>query len=1124
MTSPMIASSLGTLPYDDVYLDQLSSDDEDEEEEEIDENVSISLKPLMSPRKRPKVAMRMSRGPTVWQVRQQKRCLKAFYVVMMLSVISLVTFVLFRITHDYHSTINKVTTQENFYVTVLPNGTTIKVPEKVETEVLPCTSFDVEDVWIQNFPMYQTETAVRLIDVNKDGTLDVILGYSTAVNGYFNDENLLCGIYFNGEKPCFGGILALDGRTGEMLWNYRTKQEIFALNCNVDIDKDGVKDCLGAGRTGLFMLVSGATGEAIWVFDDNEILESISNLYTAQFVQDMDGDGTQDVLNIHGGDPFRVPGSPVRHVGKLVLFSGRDGHVISFVEVPDGVESYYSPQVYYKKDNKPWVIFGTGGETHSGSLWVMPLQDIMEKTTIHAKKLYTGETKGIMTPPVLVDLTGDNVEDIVMRMYDSLTLAFDGETYLQLWNYSRPESESYGTPAAGFYNDDDIPDFVIQSNVGPGYPIYYNSEVTILDGRNGKPLLVSPIKSAGTVQSSPLTISTEGSGNDAFLYFKLYCQGHEEDDTRYKLGSEQRTESVSWMDFCFERFGSKETYTKMYALNQHMQPPGEAIYSSLERKSVEYQYKVNSSLLAKAYLDKHPEVFNIMQKVVLQREQGNEQGLDEMVGDLRNGDDDVQDIDYDMTTGMPPFTQQLIRPHHLPNIDAVDNDALPPFLDDEDDDGEDDDTKYSALLEKLQNFFDDIGLQDEEEEEEEPMDDEYQDYSVMRRPPSRPQYSTQGFPNRYTTANNRYGPSQDRTRYRPSQGTNTYRPSPDRNDYNDDDDNSEETLSRLLKKYPWLLEELYNNQGRQTPAADSYNRPAKKHEPELWLPRRQWGREGDLWNRRRRDTAGVEDKKRRVHRPHGKLLKGTHNSNAVGRETDILLGTKCKIFHIKLNTFSHNRDRVQRTDHHLRKHRLINHNSKLDKHLDRGQLRHRIHKRPRRHAGSHDAGGIMRLLSTGSLAPPIDDVDSSQSIDLLFAMYWFYPSDQEIILPEEEHCLKAWTANETERLKPGNAFYGLDHDAYEERSRAFCIKKNHQTAQKKAQLLSNMNPLDVYPFNVHGGELTVYRLRLTCRCGLQNQNSAPNKRCAKVLPYKEQQWAEYMGTFGNSRFQQRKTT
>ena len=38
-------------------------------------------------------------------------------------------------------------------------------------------------------------------------------------------------------------------------------------------------------------------------------------------------------------------GDPVSHIGKLVIFSGSDGHVISFVLMPDNVESYYSPQV-----------------------------------------------------------------------------------------------------------------------------------------------------------------------------------------------------------------------------------------------------------------------------------------------------------------------------------------------------------------------------------------------------------------------------------------------------------------------------------------------------------------------------------------------------------------------------------------------------------------------------------------------------------------------------------------------------------------------------------------------------------------------------------------------------------
>ena len=56
------------------------------------------------------------------------------------------------------------------------------------------------------------------------------------------------------------------------------------------------------------MLLSGATGELIWKFDDNKVLQSVSNLYTAQFIQDVDNDGIQDVLNVHGGDPFRAPG------------------------------------------------------------------------------------------------------------------------------------------------------------------------------------------------------------------------------------------------------------------------------------------------------------------------------------------------------------------------------------------------------------------------------------------------------------------------------------------------------------------------------------------------------------------------------------------------------------------------------------------------------------------------------------------------------------------------------------------------------------------------------------------------------------------------------------------------
>lgn len=52
-----------------------------------------------------------------------------------------------------------------------------------------------------------------------------------------------------------GEIIALDGSDGmhgNRIWNIPTMNEVFVLNCgNIDINKDGHGDCLGAGRRGI---------------------------------------------------------------------------------------------------------------------------------------------------------------------------------------------------------------------------------------------------------------------------------------------------------------------------------------------------------------------------------------------------------------------------------------------------------------------------------------------------------------------------------------------------------------------------------------------------------------------------------------------------------------------------------------------------------------------------------------------------------------------------------------------------------------------------------------------------------------------------------------------------------
>ena len=62
---------------------------------------------------------------------------------------------------------------------------------------------------------------------------------------------------------------------------------------------------------------------------------------------------------------------------------------------------------------------------------------------VQARPIYTDRLKGVMTPPVLVDLTGDGTVDIVINPYNSSVLAIDGRTFAILWNHTVPFSESY---------------------------------------------------------------------------------------------------------------------------------------------------------------------------------------------------------------------------------------------------------------------------------------------------------------------------------------------------------------------------------------------------------------------------------------------------------------------------------------------------------------------------------------------------------------------------------------------------------------------------------------------------------------------------------------------------------
>jgi hypothetical protein len=49
--------------------------------------------------------------------------------------------------------------------------------------------------------------------------------------------------------------------------------------------------------------------------------------------------------------------------GRIIIFDGRNGSVLRWMQTPDRRESYYPPQILTWLDGEQFVLFGTGGNS-----------------------------------------------------------------------------------------------------------------------------------------------------------------------------------------------------------------------------------------------------------------------------------------------------------------------------------------------------------------------------------------------------------------------------------------------------------------------------------------------------------------------------------------------------------------------------------------------------------------------------------------------------------------------------------------------------------------------------------------------------------------------------------------
>jgi len=329
-------------------------------------------------------------------------------------------------------------------------------------------------LWSRDFNKLGSSSSVRCVDLNKDNILDIVVGASE-----------------NEFEPSDSSVVALDGKTGRVLWSVFAKDQIVGSAAFLDINGDAIPDVFIGGRSAELICIDGATGKSIWRFQKtstNAILACCLrfNFFNPQIIPDQDRDGLPDILVSNGGNVRAIPFSEnERFPGVLAVFSSKNGQVIAAATMPDGKETYMSPVLYdFEEKGTISIIFGTGGETVGGNLFITTLADVLKNDISGATKLASGADRGFIAPPTLADVTTDGTKDIIVNWFGGKMLAINGKTHTTIWERPVPNTEVYGTAVPGRFNADNIPDFFSIYNQG-AWPNNKGSVQVLIDGKTG---------------------------------------------------------------------------------------------------------------------------------------------------------------------------------------------------------------------------------------------------------------------------------------------------------------------------------------------------------------------------------------------------------------------------------------------------------------------------------------------------------------------------------------------------------------------------------------------------------------------------------------------------------------
>jgi len=363
---------------------------------------------------------------------------------------------------------------------------------------------------------HATFSSPALVDLDRDGIEDIVFG-----SGMDRTRPAEGRYYFAKEPDPAGYVAAVSGATGQLLWKAPHTGDAHTVPVFADVNGDGVADVFMGGREAAFAAFNGVDGQVLWRIQRSAlpVTPEPLNFFTPVVIGDVNGDSRPDVIVVYGGDDTRLPGTP-RDAAYLLVVSGADGSVLHTHRTPDGKESYAGLVIYRRPDGQDWLYFGTGGETDGGTAFRVPVTALLDETFAARVEqlLEPGRAKGVMAPPTLLELTGDNEPDILVSTFEGRLVALNGATREVLWEQRTEGEEAYHQPAVVRMSRDGKLGLLLSRGIGI-FPQYTGSVHRLLDAHSGSQ--VYEYRDAFSPGGAPLALDLSGDGIDELIFFSV---------------------------------------------------------------------------------------------------------------------------------------------------------------------------------------------------------------------------------------------------------------------------------------------------------------------------------------------------------------------------------------------------------------------------------------------------------------------------------------------------------------------------------------------------------------------------------------------------------------------------